>query len=262
MSTVAPAAMSNSAFHAAAALPPATTARLPASAKNSGRRASASMRGGLASDGVRLMHYPLQFRQAGAAIGAGAQGFADRLNVGCLFRPDGRANDVEANAETGADHRADFGEAVGGPAGQQHAALHVAERVDLEQRLRRVPLRCGFGGTDEQAAFETAGAERGCTIDAARNVEKFGDLGAEHQIASVLAPELRPFFRSYQITDAACERDARPPGLYRQPGRLARQYEAAIPEFNRFDARRGRFRLGLAGIGIGVRRDKVADTRG
>ena len=43
-STRAPAAESNSAFHVAAWLPPATTARLFSSAKNAGSRAKAPMR--------------------------------------------------------------------------------------------------------------------------------------------------------------------------------------------------------------------------
>src|SRR5215472_11931411 len=51
-STCAPAAASSSAFHIAAALAPATTARHPSSLKNNGRRASGAMRAGGASGGV------------------------------------------------------------------------------------------------------------------------------------------------------------------------------------------------------------------
>src|SRR5206468_13110109 len=49
-STSAPAADNSSAFHAAADPLPASSARLPASARKTGSRASASMRGGRISD--------------------------------------------------------------------------------------------------------------------------------------------------------------------------------------------------------------------
>src|SRR6478752_1599423 len=91
-STAAPAAASNSAFHAAAALPPAITTRLPPSAKNTGKRASGSMRGVRASDGVRVMDDPLQFRQARAAVRAGAQRLADGLDIRGTLRRDGIAD--------------------------------------------------------------------------------------------------------------------------------------------------------------------------
>src|SRR5262249_49093634 len=46
-------AASNSAFHAAAALAPATTARRPSSLRNIGSRASGAIRAGCTSDGIR-----------------------------------------------------------------------------------------------------------------------------------------------------------------------------------------------------------------
>jgi hypothetical protein len=54
---VQPAADNSSAFHAAAALPPVTTARRLSSARNTGNRASGAIRGGFASDdiGVSIM---------------------------------------------------------------------------------------------------------------------------------------------------------------------------------------------------------------
>ena len=66
-STCAPAADSNSAFHAAAAVPPATSARLPSSAKNSGSRASGSM--------------PRRRRLRGLARRAHARSFAVRART-------------------------------------------------------------------------------------------------------------------------------------------------------------------------------------
>ena len=79
-STSAPAAERSSAFQAAAGVPPASTARLPASAKKTGRRASGSMRGVRRLNGLRDGVHgddPLELGQARAAIGAGAQASAD-----------------------------------------------------------------------------------------------------------------------------------------------------------------------------------------
>ena len=52
--TSAPAADNSSTFHAAAGLPPAITARLPFSAKNSGSRASVPSRSGMTRDPMRF----------------------------------------------------------------------------------------------------------------------------------------------------------------------------------------------------------------
>src|SRR5205085_459224 len=94
----APEAESNSAFQAAPWMPPAIMARRPSSAKNTGSRASCSIRGGRASGSMAsgdlgvvsvaviggsllcmklLGHDALDLRQAGAALGAGAERLAD-----------------------------------------------------------------------------------------------------------------------------------------------------------------------------------------
>ena len=52
---------------------------------------------------------PFQFRQAGTAIGAGAQRGPDLLHAGGLAARDGVADDIDANAEAGADKRAGIG---------------------------------------------------------------------------------------------------------------------------------------------------------
>src|SRR4051794_3783896 len=75
-----------------------------------------------------------------------------------------------------------------------------------------------------------------------------------------LAPELWPFVRGDQVTDAARERDARPPGFPREFDRVAREHEAAIREFERFDRCRRRLRLGLPGKWIGVWRYHLASA--
>jgi hypothetical protein len=62
-STRAPAAESNSAFHVAAGLPPATTARLFSNAKNAGSRAKAPMRVERISAGVRIMRTAWTYRR-------------------------------------------------------------------------------------------------------------------------------------------------------------------------------------------------------
>src|SRR5215207_2571683 len=106
-STLAPAADNNSAFHAAPALPPATTARLPSSAKNTGNRASGAIRPAGLSDGVReaLIGHAPQFRQARSASGPGAQNVADLLDTRRRRRGHRRANGFQPDAEAGADDR-------------------------------------------------------------------------------------------------------------------------------------------------------------
>ena len=59
----------------------------------------------------RLRNQPLQFRNAGAAIGAGLQLRAD-VGGGSRAGGDGVADRVAADAEAGADDRAGIGEAV------------------------------------------------------------------------------------------------------------------------------------------------------
>src|SRR5436309_12428102 len=98
-STFAPAAESSSAFQAAAGVPPASTTRLPASAKNTGSRASCPMRGLRVSVGVRDVltnDDPLELRQTRPAIGAGAQTAADVRDGLYRAAVDGLADGVKA----------------------------------------------------------------------------------------------------------------------------------------------------------------------
>src|SRR6202158_1333287 len=107
-STLAPAAASSSAFQAAAGVPPAITARLPARPKKTGSRASGSMRGVRASEGMRdalINDDPFQLRQARTAIRARAQRAADVPDTGCATAVDGLAHGIEPNLEAGANHR-------------------------------------------------------------------------------------------------------------------------------------------------------------
>src|SRR5262249_2619900 len=106
-STAAPAAESSSAFHAAPPPAPARTTRLPSSAKNTGRRANAAMRGPRASGGLKnlSMHDFPQFRQARTAVGAGTQRPADGIDARAAVCD--RAHDrLLPDAETGADQGA------------------------------------------------------------------------------------------------------------------------------------------------------------
>src|SRR5256885_338318 len=120
-SAVAPAAESSSAFQAAASLPPATTTRLPSSAKNNGRVESRPMRGGRAGCGIRgggasdrLMgglgsglfrgDQTMNLRDAAAAIGAGAEARPDPLERAAALGDcgrDARGADLEADAHDG-----------------------------------------------------------------------------------------------------------------------------------------------------------------
>src|SRR5260370_19619376 len=99
-----------SSFHAAAAPAPATTARLPWSPKNTGSRASASMRGVRMSDGCDALicaplHDPLELRQAGTAVGPGPQGPADVFHIRGRAGMQRSADHVEPDAEARADDR-------------------------------------------------------------------------------------------------------------------------------------------------------------
>src|SRR5258707_12252686 len=107
-STLAPAAASSSAFQAAAGLSPATTARLPASPKKTGSRASGSIRGVRVSEGIRdalIEDDPFELRQARAAIRAGAQRPTDVPDVGCAAAADGLAHGIEPDLEAGPNDR-------------------------------------------------------------------------------------------------------------------------------------------------------------
>src|SRR5260370_26567011 len=99
-----------SSFHAAAAPAPATTARLPWSPKNTGSRASASMRGVRMSDGCDALidtplHDPLELGQAGTAVGPGPQGLADLFHIRGGARMQRTADHVEPDAEARANER-------------------------------------------------------------------------------------------------------------------------------------------------------------
>src|SRR3954470_7587731 len=220
------------------------------------------MRGVRASDGVRMvMDDPFEFGQARAAIGAGAQRPADRLDVAGLLRLNRVPDHIEADAEARTDHRPDVGETLGGTAGEQHAALQVTGGVALEQTFHRVPLRRGFGGADKQHAVEFSVAERRPPIDAARKVDEFGELGTVQQCSRTLAPELWTFWERHEIANAAVHRDARPPGFLRQLNGVSAQDEAAEGELDRRDRRRRRLLLGLARMRVGVWRYQLASTR-
>src|SRR5262245_38997008 len=162
-STMAPAADSNSAFQAAAALPPAMTTRLPCSLKNSGTLASGDMRGGRAACGVRvscaLMRRLLDGNEAAnlwyaaAAIGAGAETLADRLDraaPGCSRGADALGADLEAHTDDGPlIHRS-----LHRPAGEQGATLQGRNGGAFKLRLQ--PIRCGQRRrlADEHDGFE------------------------------------------------------------------------------------------------------------
>src|SRR6187397_2907788 len=88
----------------------------------------------LATTYIRQCDQPLQFRNAGTAIGARLQLCAD-VGSGTGTGGNGLADRVAANAEAGADDGTHIGEAIGRPARQQHAALVVAERIRGEQFL-------------------------------------------------------------------------------------------------------------------------------
>ena len=60
----------------------------------------------------------LQLRPAGAAIGARAQRSADFLHIACRTARDRRADGIEPDPETGANHRPGIGKAIGRFAGQ------------------------------------------------------------------------------------------------------------------------------------------------
>src|SRR5918997_6150120 len=99
----APAAARSFAFQAAPGLPPASTARRPCSFTKTGRTASGSRPAGCVSTGLRgklTGDDPSQFGNAGAAIGARAQGRADGLRAGRGAGHDRLADDVEADPET------------------------------------------------------------------------------------------------------------------------------------------------------------------
>src|SRR5205823_11358703 len=114
-------------FQAAPGVPPATTTWRPSSAKNTGSRASGSIRGSFASGSIGvvsvvvigetilcielLSHDALDFGQAGAAFGAGAQRLADLGNVRGLSRCDRILNGGETDAEAGTDQLAGLAEA-------------------------------------------------------------------------------------------------------------------------------------------------------
>ncbi len=91
-----------------------------------------------------------------------------------------------------------LGDAIGGTARQQHAALRLAECFGFEQRLHGVPLRRGVSGADEQCAIESSVAERRRAINAAGKVDEFGELVGVQQCSRMLAPEPRalPWMRS------------------------------------------------------------------
>jgi hypothetical protein len=123
------------------------------------RRASGAMRGGVASSGLcdaSMTYDPFEFRQARAAIGAGAQRHTDLVDVHRDAARDGLADHIEADARASADDRPRIGQTVGRFARQHCASLRLAECFGLEQRLHRVPLRRRFGLADEQAANEPA----------------------------------------------------------------------------------------------------------
>src|SRR5215217_7624744 len=98
--------MRSSAFQAAAPSPPATMARLPAKAKNSGSRARGPIRTGGASAGLRksfIARNTPQLRKAGTAFRSGAQGAADLLDAGRLLGGQRCRDGLHADAEAGTD---------------------------------------------------------------------------------------------------------------------------------------------------------------
>src|SRR5262245_60450258 len=82
----------------------------------------------------RLCNQPLQFWNAGAAIGAGLEFCAD-LGRTARTGSDGVADGGAPDAEAGADHRTGRGDAFGRLAGEQQPALLVADAVCREQAL-------------------------------------------------------------------------------------------------------------------------------
>ena len=163
------------------ALPPATSTRLPSSAKNTGSRASAPMRGGsglqracACSTGMRFMDHAPQFGQAGAAFGSGAQRQADLLGAGRLARRD-RALRI-ASRPTPKQAQ------TTGPLAPSAMRRSLPARSDARSALRS---HCGgaSGWADEQRAFEPPVDERRGAIDAASPVDVFG----QHRVAETAA---------------------------------------------------------------------------
>src|SRR5882724_4545576 len=82
-------------------------------------------------DRAGLRDQAFQFRNAGAAIGAGLQLHAD-LGSRSGARRDGVANRGAADPKAGADDRAGAGQSIDRFARQQHPALIVAEPIRSE----------------------------------------------------------------------------------------------------------------------------------
>src|SRR5215471_12827572 len=176
--TSAPAADSSSAFHAAAALPPATRTLLPARDRKTGSRDNGAMRGVSDIGGnARIGDNPLELRQTRTAIGTGTQRSADSFDIGRVAGRDGVADLGQANTETRAYERAGVGESIGGAAGEQDAAFDVTECIGGEQVDDRIPMRGGACRTDKNATIKPATAEGRHPVDAARLVAVVGDVG-------------------------------------------------------------------------------------
>jgi hypothetical protein len=111
---------------------------------------------------IRLCDQPLQFGNAGAAIGARLEFCAD-VGGGTRAGCDGFADRVAADAEAGADDGTGIGKSVGRLARQQHAALVIAERVRSEQILDDIPVAGVLRRPNEKA-----GSIRSPLKDAAR----------------------------------------------------------------------------------------------
>src|SRR5581483_7797149 len=182
-STLAPAAERSSTFHAAASLPPATTTRRPARPKNSGSTSSGCMRRGRSRRGARAGSasrggmrdflgglaaggpcgdQAAQFGDAAAAVGAGAQRLADRIDGGVAGsggRSDARGAALEAYAHDGA-----FVGRADGAGGQQRAAVGGRDRGKLELRLEPVGRRQLGIGAREQHGLEPTLAQNGGAV--------------------------------------------------------------------------------------------------
>src|SRR5882757_6695111 len=171
-------------------------------------------------DRAGLRDQTLQFRNAGAAIGAGLQLHAD-LGGRSGARRDGVANRGAADPKAGADDRAGAGQPIDRFARQQHPALIVAEPIRGEQVPDHVPVAGIVCGTDEQTCFDAAFGERCRAIDAAAQILVFGEIVAGDGPQPRL-PSRQIGVVGEEIAVTAGDGDARPPDLRR---RLRRHLE-------------------------------------
>ncbi len=190
-----------------------------------------------------------QLRQAGAAIGAGAQRPADIGDARGSAAGQGLADRRKSDAKTGADHRPGLGHSVAAASRKQNAPLALGQNSRFEQRAHHVPLRRRVRRPDENTAIEAAGAEGGDADQAARPIDVFGELGVLRASAARARSCQRSggSFVANRSPSPPATASARKPRPCRQRDRAARQGKAAIGELDRFDARGRGFQLGLAG---------------